>query len=118
VQFVGMMNNETEQLMKQIALGRKNWLFLGSVAAGERMADLMTLVSSALRNDLDVWAYVKDVLDRLLAGGTDYASLRPDRWAAQHPEHIRTYRADERRDRAAAQHHRRARRRAAKRAPS
>jgi hypothetical protein len=111
-------NNQTEQLMKQVAIGRKNWLFLGSVAAGERMADLMTLVSSALRNDLDVWAYVKDVLDQSLAGGTDYASLRPDRWAALHPEYIRTYRADERRDRAAAQHHRRAHRRAAKRNPS
>lgn len=108
-------NNETEQLMKQIATGRKNWLFLGSVAAGERMADLLTLVSSALRNDLDVWAYLKDVFDQLLAGSTDYASLRPDRWAAAHPEHIRVYRVDERRDRAAALQHRRARRRAAKR---
>jgi hypothetical protein len=78
-----------------------------------RMAYLFTLVSSALRNDLDVWAYLKDVLDRLLAGSTDYASLRPDRWAALHPEHIYTYRADDRRDHAAAQHHRRARRRAA-----
>ena len=100
-----------------MAIGRKNWLFLGSVAAGERMADLLTLVSSALRNDLDVWAYLKDVLDRLLAGSTDYASLRPDHWAALHPEHIRTYRADERRDRAAAQHARRARRRATQRPP-
>jgi transposase len=108
-------NNETEQLMKHVAIGRKNWLFVGSVAAGERMADLLTVVSSALRNDLDVRAYVKDVLDRLLAGSTDYASLRPDHWAAAHPEHIRVYRADERRDRAAAQHDRRARRRAAKR---
>lgn len=111
-------NNETEQLMKQIALGRKNWLFLGSVAAGERMADLMTLVSSALRNDLDVWAYVKDVLDRLLAGSTDYAPLRPDRWAATHPDDVRTYRAEERRDRAAAKHFRRAHRRAAKGGPA
>jgi len=99
--------------MKQVAIGRKNRLFLGSVAAGERMADLLTLVSSALRNDLDVWAYVKDVLDRLLAGSTDYASLSPDRLAASHPEHIRTYQADERRDRAAAQHSRRAHRRPA-----
>ena len=107
-------NNETEQLMKQIAIGRKNWLFLGSVAAGERTADLMTLVSSALRNDLDVWAYVKDVLDRLLAGSSDYASLRPSLWAASHPEHIRIYRANERRDRADAQRFRRARRRVAK----
>jgi transposase len=110
-------NNETEQLMKQVALGRKNWLFLGSVAAGERMADLMTVVSSALRNDLDVWAYVKDVLDCLLAGQADNASLRPDRWAAAHPEHVRLYRVEERRDRAAAQHYRRARRRVARRHP-
>jgi hypothetical protein len=41
VQFVGMMNNETEQLMKQVAIGRKNWLFLGSVAAGERMTVIL-----------------------------------------------------------------------------
>lgn len=93
-------NNDTEQLMKQVAIGRKNWLFIGSVAAGGRTADLMTLVSSAIRNDLHVWAYVKGVLDALLAGSTDYHSLRPDIWAANHPDHIRTYRKDERRDRA------------------
>ena len=93
-------NNETEQLMKQVAIGRKNWLFVGSVAAGERAADFLSIVSSAVRNDLDVWAYVKEVLDRLLAGDRDYAALRPDRWAAEHPQHIRDYRADERRDRA------------------
>jgi len=104
-------NNEVEQLMKQVAVGRKNWLFIGSVAAGERAADLLTLVSSAVRNDLDVWAYVKDVLDQLLAGSTDYASLRPDVWKAAHLEHVRTYRSEERRDRADAKRARRARRR-------
>ena len=93
-------NNLTEQLMKQVAIGRKNWLFIGSLAAGARTADLMTLVSSAIRNDLHVWAYIKGVLDALLAGSTDYHSLRPDIWAANHPDHIRTYRKDERRDRA------------------
>ena len=45
------------------------------MAAGERAADFFTLVASAVRNDLDVWAYLKDVLDRLLAGETDYESL-------------------------------------------
>ncbi len=104
-------NNETEQLMKQVALGRKNWLFVGSVAAGDRAAVLMTLVSTAHRNDLDVWAYLKDVLDRLLAGDTDYHALRADVWKAAHPEHVRTYRAEERRDRADAKQVRRARRR-------
>ncbi len=106
-----MDNNETEQLMKQVATGRKNWLFVGSVEAGERAAEFLTLVSSALRNDLDVQAYVKNVLDRLLAGETDYASLRPDHWAAAHPEHIRVYRQEERRDRYAAAQTRRAARR-------
>lgn len=108
-------NNEVEQLMKQVAIGRKNWLFIGSVAAGARAADLLTLVSSAVRNDLDVWAYVKDVLDQLLTGSKDYAALRPDRWAAEHPEQIRTYRSEERRDRADAKRVRRARRRLLKR---
>jgi transposase len=104
-------NNECEQLMKQVAIGRKNWLFIGSVPAGQRAADFLTLVSSAVRNDLDVWAYVKDVLDRLLAGETDYAALRPDAWATTHPEAIREYRATERRDRAARKKARRADRR-------
>ncbi len=109
-------NNDAEQLMKQVALGRKNWLFIGSVAAGERAADFMTLVSSAVRNDLDVWAYLKDVLDRLLFGDTDYASLRPDVWSVAHPESIRVYRATERRDRADRKQLRRSQRRDARRA--
>jgi transposase len=106
-----MDNNETEQLMKQVALGRKNWLFVGSVEGGERNAGFLTLVSSALRNDLDVWLYVKDVLDQLLSGSTDYERLLPWNWVASHPEAIRQYRVEERRDRSA----RRASKRSARR---
>jgi transposase len=105
-------NNDVEQLMKQVAIGRKNWLFIGSVGAGERAANFLTLVSSALRNDLDVFVYIKAVLDALLAGSTDYAGLRPDNWAQAHPEAIRSYRKDERRDRADAKRTRREKRRA------
>jgi transposase len=104
-------NNDVEQLMKQVAIGRKNWLFIGSVPAGERAADFLTLVSSALRNDLDVYVYLKAVLDALLAGSTDYAALRPDVWAQAHPAAIRNYRKEERRDRADAKSRRRERRR-------
>lgn len=93
-------NNETEQLMKQVALGRKNWLFSGSVAGGERTAGFFTLVSSALRNDLDVRCYVTDVLEQLLSGVTDYASLLPWNWAKSHPDAVRQYRAQERTERA------------------
>ncbi len=107
-------NNECEQLMKQVAVGRKNWLFVGSVPAGHRAASLMTLVSSALRNHLDVWAYVKGVIDALLTGETNYQALRPDAWAASHPDQIRHYRIEERRDRA----DRKQRHRAARRQPA
>lgn len=104
-------NNDVEQLMKQVAIGRKNWLFLGSVPAGERAAGFLTLVSSALRNDLHVYAYLQAVLDALLAGSSDYAALRPDAWAQAHPEAIRQYRREERRDRADAKSRRREHRR-------
>jgi hypothetical protein len=52
--------------------GHTIWLFARSIRGGERNAALLTLASSAIRNDLDVWRYIKDVLDQLLAGSTDY----------------------------------------------
>ncbi len=104
-------NNETEQLMKRVATGRKNWLFIGSVEAGYRASILLTIVSTAHRYHLDVWLYLKDVLDRLLAGERDLASLRADRWATAHPEAVRPYRVEEARYRADAKTSRRARRR-------
>ena len=107
-------NNECEQLMKQVGLGRKNWLFAGSIAGGERNAGFMTLVSSAHRNDLDVWAYVNDILKRLLAGETDYEPMLPWNWAAAHPESIRQFRRDERRERQVRKQTKRAQRRARK----
>jgi len=42
-------NNETEHLMEQIAPGRKNWLHVGSLAAGHRAANLMTIISTRRR---------------------------------------------------------------------
>lgn len=88
-------NNRVEQLMRQVALGRKNWLFVANVASGERVARLMSVVSSAKRHNLDVWKYLKDVLDRLLAGETDYSKLVPDVWKQDHQEAVRVYREEE-----------------------
>lgn len=88
-------NNRVEQLMREVALGRKNWLFVGNVESGERAARLMSLVSSAKRHQLDVWRYLKDVLDRLLVGETDYSRLVPDVWKQEHPEAVRIYREEE-----------------------
>lgn len=104
-------NNDCEQLMRRVATGRKNWLFKGSLAAGERAANLMTIVGSAIRNDLDVHAYLEDVLRRALAGDTDWSAMAPHNWKQSHPEAIRTYRQDERRQAADRKRVHRARRR-------
>ncbi|MGB8854572.1 MAG: IS66 family transposase [Pirellulales bacterium] len=110
-------NNSVEQLMKQVAMGRKAWLFVCSMAAGEQSARMMTLASSARRHDLDVGLYLKDVLDQLLAGCTDYARLLPDVWKRSHPEAVRQYRVEERRDKAERKQLAAARRRLAARRP-
>ena len=68
-------------------------------------------MSTAHRYHLDIWLYVKDVLDRLLRSETDLASLRADRWAQGHPEAIRQHRVAETRYRADAKTSRRSRRR-------
>jgi hypothetical protein len=62
---------------------------------GERAAGFMTLVSSEVRSNLHVWQYVKDVLDQLLAGSTDYESLLPWNWVEAQPDQIRQYRINE-----------------------
>ena len=64
-----------------IALGRKNWLFAGSLRAGQRAAAVMSLIQSAKLNGHDPHAYLKDVMTRL---PTHKASrideLLPHRW--------------------------------------
>jgi len=65
----------------------------------------------AVRNDPDVWAWLKDVLDRLPAGDIDDHALRPDVWRRAHPEAVREYRITERRDTSERRQFRRARRR-------
>lgn len=109
-------NNATEGDLRALTIGRKNWLFIGSKEAGPRAAVLYTVVASAARHDLDIWAYLRDVLERLAFGEPELANLLPHVWAAAHPDSIRTYRAHEREAVAAAKRARRDRRRALERA--
>jgi transposase len=48
-----------------MGLGRKNFLFAGSDAGGEILADAMTVIETAKLNGLDPQAYLADVLDRI-----------------------------------------------------
>ena len=58
-------NNHIEQQIRPVALGRRNWLFAGSLRAGRRAAAVMSLIQSAKLNGHDPHAYLKDVLTRL-----------------------------------------------------
>jgi transposase len=66
-----------------VALGRKNWLFCGSEAAGHRTATLITLVETCKLQGLDPFAYLKDVLVRIgVYGEARAAELTPRAWKA------------------------------------
>jgi hypothetical protein len=82
-------NNAAERLMKPVAIGRKNWLFVGSVEAGSRAAVLMSLVASCKLNEVEPWAYLRDVLTKIAArtSSESLEDLLPDRWLAAHPSH-------------------------------
>lgn len=58
-------NNPIERLIRPWAIGRKNWLFAGSMKAAERAAAIMSLIESAKLNGLEPQAYLTDVLRRL-----------------------------------------------------
>lgn len=58
-------NNAAENAIRPIALGRKNWLFAGSEAAGQRAAAIMSLVATAKANGIEPHAWLTDVLTRL-----------------------------------------------------
>jgi transposase len=58
-------NNAAERSLRGVALGRKNYLFAGSDAGGERAATIYSLIGSAKLNGLDPEAYLREVLTRI-----------------------------------------------------
>jgi len=78
---VPICNNAVENSIRPLALGRRNWLFVGSQGAGERAANIMSLIESAKLNGHDPWAYLKDVFERLpTLKNADLATLMPHNW--------------------------------------
>ncbi len=104
-------NNVSERTLRHQAIGRKNWLFLGSSQAGPRAAILFTILAGAKRHRIEPWVYMRELLLRLHADDSRLDEMLPDRWAADHPESILTYRLDESSQKAARQRERRQRRR-------
>lgn len=74
-------NNWIENQIRPIAIGRNNWLFAGSLRAGQRAAAVMSLIQSARLNGHDPYAYLKDVLTRLPTHrNSQIEVLLPHRW--------------------------------------
>jgi transposase len=76
-------NNSAERAMRKIAVGRKNWLFTGSVAGGERAAVIYSLIETCSRHGINPREYLTDVLQRV--GNhpqSRVAELTPRGWLA------------------------------------
>ena len=79
-------NNWIENQIRPIAIGRNNWLFAGSLRAGQRAAAVMSLIQSAKLNGHDPYAYLKDVLARLpMHKNSQIEELLPHRWQSTKP---------------------------------
>ena len=77
-------NNVAERAVRPLAIGRKNWLFVGGDGGLTSASVLMSLCASAKRHALNPWAYLTDVLTQLAAKRADVTHLLPDAWAKRH----------------------------------
>jgi len=58
-------NNPVENVIRPIAIGKKNWLFAGSERAGKRAAAIQSLLGTAKLNSIEPCAWLKDTLEKL-----------------------------------------------------
>ena len=81
--LVEIDNNWCEGAMRPLALGRKNWLHLGSPEAGPKVAAIASIVETCRRLDINLRAYLKDVLPKLGDWPANrVAELTPTAWKA------------------------------------
>ena len=77
-------NNPVERAIRPVALGRKNHLFAGSDGGADRWAIITSLIATAKLNDVEPYAYLKDVIERMNHGhpARDLDDLLPWNWTA------------------------------------
>jgi transposase len=89
--FLAIDNNVAEREMKRVAIGRKNWLFVGSPHGGQTAAVLLSFTSTCARLGVEPWAYLHDVLARRpTTPAGQLADLLPDHWQAVRPAQTAT----------------------------
>ncbi len=84
-------NSQVERLIRIVAVGRKNFLFAGSDEGAKRAAILYSVIGTAALHEIEPWAYLKDVLEKIAGGWPqrELDALLPDAWAAAHPDALR-----------------------------
>jgi transposase len=81
---VELSNNLAENSMRPVALGRKNWLHVGSAQAGPKVAAILSVVESCRRLDVPLRDYLAAVLPGLNRRTlSEVAKLTPARWSAR-----------------------------------
>src|ERR1035437_8675880 len=85
---LGLSNNLAENSMPPVALGRKNWIHVGSQQAGPKVAAILSIVETCRRMKIPI----RDYLAAVLPGIADVsihrlADLTPAAWAARQQEH-------------------------------
>jgi len=84
-------NNLVENTIRPTAIGKKNWLFMGSDQAGSRNAIVYTLIANCKIHGIEPYTYLKDVLDRLpYCSNQDVGELTPQNWLKNRQIKIRT----------------------------
>ncbi len=80
--YLKMDNNDSERRMKPIALGRKNYLFVGSERGGQAAAVYYSIVETCKNFNINPLEYLTDILSQLPNCKTDedYAALLPSNW--------------------------------------
>ena len=83
-------NNIAERALRGIAVGRRNWLFAGSRASGERAAAIYTVIQTCKANGVDPQAYIADVIAKIADDwpASRWDELMPWNWRAAPDQHI------------------------------
>jgi transposase len=100
-------NDQSEQTIRPLTVGRANWMFLGHPRAAAGRLQMVSVVSSAHRHHLVIEDYLEDVLRNLADAQQNHPTdlvpnspylldLLPDRWALTHPQSVRQDRREDR----------------------
>ena len=80
-------NNRSERAVRPVAVGRKNWMFLGNERGGRTAAVFYSLIATCKARGINAKTYLHDVTLRL-AAGEDPKTLTPREWQARHAAQV------------------------------